>query len=98
MEVAMVRNLSLLLASLTILTGLLISSAQALPMGASRMASMPEDAFVHRAHGWHHFCAWGPARFHRHVPGYGNVPCYRPPRWHRPRCMIEPWLCRPRHW
>jgi hypothetical protein len=56
-------------------------------------------------------------RFHRHVPGVGNVPCYNrghhhgrrhywhDRRWHRDydyaerrRCMIEPWLCKPRHY
>lgn len=66
-----------------------------------------QNAAVEKVHGWHRFCAWGPARFHRHVPGVGNVPCYhrgygrrywddygwRERRLYR-RCMIEPWLCR----
>ena len=95
----MSRKRTLLLASLATMTGLLMPSAQGLPIAASRIATTPEDALVQQVHGWHRFCAWGPARYHRHVPGYGNVPCFhRPPRWHRSRCMIEPWLCRPRHW
>ncbi len=30
-----------------------------------------------KVHGWHGYCAWGPLRYHRHVEGIGNVPCYR---------------------
>lgn len=36
---------------------------------------------VEKAHAWHRYCEWGPFRFHRHIPGVGNVRC----RQHRHR-------------
>jgi hypothetical protein len=70
-----------------------------------------QDTLITKVHGWHRACIHGPARYHRHVPGWGNVECAERPyyrrHWHghryghryphrheRPRCMIEPWLCR----
>lgn len=53
-------------------------SANAAPM-TGEIAKLGEAAQsgVIKVHGWHRSCKWGPVRYHRHVPGVGNVRCYR---------------------
>ncbi|MDX2289814.1 MAG: hypothetical protein NW217_13455 [Hyphomicrobiaceae bacterium] len=36
------------------------------------------ESLVVKTHGWHGACAWGRAGPHRHIRGYGRVPCGRP--------------------
>lgn len=51
-------------------------SALAAPIVSVPTGSLALPSNVQQVHGWHRNCAWGPARYHRHVPGIGNVPCY----------------------
>jgi len=58
--------------------GLAISSATAAPLNNfGKGATAPGQSLIQKTHGWHRFCEQGPARFHRHVPGRGNVRCFR---------------------
>jgi hypothetical protein len=41
------------------------------------------ESQVVKVHGWHSSCRRGPARWHRHVRGRGNVPCRRAGGYHR---------------
>ena len=59
--------------------GLMSVEASAAPLprmesGAPANAAAP----IEKVHGWHRYCAWGPGRYHRHVPGVGNVRCGGP--------------------
>ena len=88
-----------------IAAGLSVSSAHAAPPVSAHVGEL-SNGLMEKVHGWHSYCA----RAHRHVPGVGNVPCYRGHyfrrhwndyddrgHWSRRddrRCMIEPWLCR----
>jgi hypothetical protein len=74
----------LILAGAVTALGMSLSSAQAAPIGVLNEGLLAAGgSLVEKTHGWHPYCAWGPVRYHRHVPGYGNVPCYRGPS---PRC------------
>jgi hypothetical protein len=56
------------------------SSAQAAPIGMTSGGLLAGgSSLAEKVHGWHRDCAWGPQGYHRHVPGYGIVPCYRGP-------------------
>jgi hypothetical protein len=60
------------------------SATGAVPL--ARPAELPQAApalEIEKVHGWHSYCARGPARWHRHVPGAGNVPCAPPRRYYR---------------
>jgi hypothetical protein len=81
--------------------GLSLSSAQAVPALKPVVSDKAANALVEKAHGWHGYCAWGPARFHRHIRGVGNVACrrgpvyrsapvYVVPRYRRPRVIVVP--------
>jgi hypothetical protein len=80
----------------TLVTTLGASAANAVPL--MRPAEAPTSAGsaveIEKVHGWHSYCARGPARWHRHVPGAGNVPCAPPRRYYRPapgpRVIIVP--------
>jgi hypothetical protein len=64
------------LAGLALATTFGASAAVAVPL--ARPAEMPAQSAefeIEKVHGWHSYCARGPARWHRHVPGAGNVPC-----------------------
>lgn len=66
-------------------------SASAVPLNsaAGSAASAPSD--IIQVHRWHHRCAWGPVRYHRHIPGIGNVRCKRH-HW-RKRCHRVRHMC-----
>ncbi|MGI9479214.1 MAG: hypothetical protein ACR2PI_21100 [Hyphomicrobiaceae bacterium] len=56
-------------------------------------------SMVQKIHDWHRYCEWGPRRFHRHIPGVGNVRCRRHRRRYRRRISrCEAWFneCRSR--
>jgi hypothetical protein len=87
--------------------GLSLSSAQAVPALKPAVAEPAANALVEQVHGWHSYCAWGPARYHRHIRGVGNVACARGPvyrrapvivvpRYRRPRVYVAPRIVRPR--
>lgn len=71
------------------------SAANAIPLAKPvDTAAAGVATEVEKIHGWHSYCARGPARWHRHVPGAGNVPCapvrtYRAP-YYGPRVIIVP--------
>jgi hypothetical protein len=53
---------------------------------------------VEKVHGWHRHCEWGPARYHRHVPGVGNVACGHPGYGYYARPYVHTYVWRaPRH-
>ncbi len=74
----MLRKWRLTLAGLATAAAMSVS-AQAAPLGLpdAQRNLADQGSLVERTHGWHRYCDWGPVRYHRHVPGYGNVPCYR---------------------
>lgn len=77
------RSLSAVIA---VSAALLAGSASAAPTtGAAGWARPASGAgLVEKVHGWHSHCAWGPGgRYHRHVPGLGNVLCGPPPPVYR---------------
>jgi hypothetical protein len=86
--------------------GLSLSSAQAVPAPKPATAAQSGNPLVEQVHGWHRYCAWGPRRFHRHIPGIGNVACRRRiyrrapvivvPRYRRPRVIVRPRFRGPR--
>jgi len=56
---------------------------------------------VEKVHGWHRYCAWGPAHYHRHVPGVGNVGCGHPGYGFYSRPYVDTWRWsspRPYYW
>ena len=71
----------MLLIALALLGSTILTSAAsagvAPPMTA---AHTPAHSAVIQIHGWHRGCVWGPYRYHRHSPRYGNVLCSRRPR------------------
>lgn len=69
-------NFRQLLAGAAIAVAASLSSAQAASVGDLNLPIGDRSAVI-KVHGWHPYCAWGPVRYHRHVPGYGNVPCER---------------------
>lgn len=76
--------------------GLSLSSAQAVPALKPAAADSTANALVEKVHGWHRYCAWGPARYHRHIPGVGNVACARGPVYRSAPVVIVPRYRRPR--
>jgi hypothetical protein len=69
------------------------AAAAVLPAKPAEPAGQNSTLEVDKVHGWHSYCARGPVRWHRHVPGIGNVPCaprpvYRAP--YAPRVIIVP--------
>lgn len=79
---SLMAKIRFVIAGAVIAVGMSLSSAQAAPIGPQGVLAAG-GSLVEKTHGWHHYCAWGPVRYHRHVRGYGNVPCYRGPA---PRC------------
>ncbi|MDX2259698.1 MAG: hypothetical protein NW205_12385 [Hyphomicrobiaceae bacterium] len=56
------------------------ASAAAVTLPATSAPALAIDAagsLLTPVHGWHTYCAWGPAGYHRHVPGVGRVACHR---------------------
>ncbi|MBL8564494.1 MAG: hypothetical protein JNM89_02115 [Hyphomicrobiaceae bacterium] len=49
--------------------------AFAAPMGGIADGRAVTESQIQTVHGWHRSCEQGPVRYHRHVPGVGNVPC-----------------------
>lgn len=88
-------RLSTAFAGLALATTFGASTASAIPLAKpAEPAGSGITSEVEKVHGWHSYCARGPARWHRHVPGAGNVPCVPPRRYYRPapgpRVIIVP--------
>lgn len=64
--------------------GIFTSTASAAPLPRAQITGAA-DVNVEKIHGWHRHCAQGPLHFHRHVPGAGNVSCYRGGGYYAPR-------------
>jgi hypothetical protein len=71
-------NFSRILVLAVAMVGMVLSgaaSAAVLTPTAGQPAT--QSSPVIKVHDWHRNCEWGPVRFHRHVPGRGNVSCGR---------------------
>lgn len=88
------RLLAILVAALAI--GITSASATPLPKmeGSAPASEMTQN--VEKVHGWHRYCAWGPSRYHRHVPGVGRVGCGGPRVYVGPR--VHHFYGGPRHY
>lgn len=73
------RTIVAAIAGAAAVLGMSISMASAAPLGSLGSTSLSQTSLIQKTHGWHRYCDHGPARFHRHVPGVGNVPCGRRP-------------------
>ncbi len=62
-----------------IAAGVAMPSVNAAPPVMLDQGAAGKNSLVTQAHYWHRYCSWGPARYHRHVPGVGNVPCHDRP-------------------
>lgn len=77
------RTLALLAGSFTAV-GVFATAATAAPLPRAQSTGLAETQ-AEKVHGWHRHCTWGPAHFHRHVPGAGNVPCHGGGGYYAPR-------------
>jgi len=76
------RKFCLALGTAIAMSAFVIGSASAAPMSRAATGEAPAvESQVLKVHGWHRWCEWGPVRYHRHVPGVGNVPCERGGGW-----------------
>ncbi len=65
------------LVAVAAMAGFVTASASAAPATVLKEGlATPVQSQATKVHGWHRYCAWGPVRYHRHVPGIGNVACY----------------------
>jgi len=67
--------------------------------GATPKDAGATDSLVHKAHGCHRSCEWGPVlRWHRHVgPGCSPIACW-PRAVHPHRCWVDGWGVRRCRW
>ena len=72
----MIRAVSLFAICLGLTLVLATRSLEAMPLGAAKGVgnAAPAD-LIQKAHGCHHFCARGPAGWHRHGPRCGRWRC-----------------------
>lgn len=90
------RTIFVAIAGAAAALGLTISAASAAPLGSLGGGAFPQANLIQKTHGWHRYCDHGPVRFHRHVPGVGNVPCGRRPvyrpygHYHGPAVIVRP--------
>ena len=88
-EASMLGKWHLVLGSLVIAAAISVSSAHAAQFGLANSGGnwTEQSRLVEKTHGWHHYCDRSPVRYHRHVPGLGNVPCegdgYHRRHWYR---------------
>ena len=71
------RSLSILLSAIAATSGAFVTSSQAAPLSDMNSAIAAGSGLTKKAHFWHLDCEWGPVRYHRHIPGIGNVRCDR---------------------
>jgi hypothetical protein len=75
------RNFRIFLAAVAATLAAFVLPANAAPLASLDKPAVTSAPLVQKTHGWHYRCAWGPYRYHRHVEGVGNVPCYKPRYW-----------------
>lgn len=69
--------------SIFVIAVALTSAAFALPTKAAPLSNLDtplagaSTGLIQKVHGWHYDCEWGLFRYHRHIPGIGNVRCYQ---------------------
>jgi hypothetical protein len=71
------RSLSRMLTAVAITSAAFALPAKAAPLSGLANPAAGESNLIQKVHYWHYDCQWGPFRYHRHVPGVGNVRCYR---------------------
>ncbi len=72
----MSRGISLLAICLGLAVILGTGTLGAMPLGATKgVDNTALTNMILKAHGCHHFCARGPAGWHRHGPHCGRWPC-----------------------
>lgn len=83
-------RIGLLVTGLIAGLGVSISSASALPVRGQMASGGESPVLVEKVHGWHSHCVRGPAHYHRHIPGAGNVSCVGPRAYYAPRVYVGP--------
>jgi len=72
-KISIVLSAILLIGSTIVASAAPITPTAALPVDLSTQTG----SLVLKIHDWHRRCEYGPRRFHRHIPGVGNVRCGR---------------------